>query len=147
MAVPDHRANPETTTRAFLDRRQRKSGDINEEAGLLDALTHEIDQIRASGEKSRGYRRAGCGVDRRLTIVGPHVLEGIHRDISATASRMASRMPTYAPQRHRFPLMRSRNSSSLSCWGDALGLVTALGTPSFHSVSIATAEQIWPGVQ
>ena len=42
--------------------------------------------------------------------------------------------------------MRSRNSSSLSSGGE-FGLVTALAIPSFHSASIATAEQICPGVQ
>src|SRR5262245_34733240 len=141
MAVPDHRANPDAAAGALFDRRQRKPADIDYETRLLDAFTHEIDQIRASGEKPRGCRRAGCGVNRRLMIVRPHVLEGVHRDISAKASRMAARMPTYAPQRHRFPLIRSRNSSSLS-WGDESGLVTALGAPIFHSANIATAEQI-----
>jgi hypothetical protein len=46
------------------------------------------------------------------------------------------------------PLIRSRISASLSGGrAAARSSVTALGQPSRISPSMATAEQIWPGVQ
>src|SRR5262249_41800787 len=61
---------------------------------------------------------------------------------------IAAMMPLYAPQRHRLPLIRSRISSWVSAkLSAARSLDTWLGTPARASATIATAEQIWPGVQ
>ena len=66
----------------------------------------------------------------------------------AKASRMASRMPTYAPQRHKiaahpFPelLIGQLDSRRRHV------AVTALGNDSWNSLIMPTAEQIWPDVQ
>ena len=43
--------------------------------------------------------------------------------------------------------MRSGISALLACIGALRSSVTWLGTPALISASVATAEQIWPGVQ
>ena len=53
----------------------------------------------------------------------------------------------YAPQRQMLPLMRSRSSALESSGRPVRLAVTWLGIPALISPSIATAEQICPGVQ
>lgn len=50
-------------------------------------------------------------------------------------------MLTYAPQRHRLPLIRSRISTGVSFGSAVRSSVTALGPTS---VSMPAAEQSWP---
>jgi hypothetical protein len=59
-------------------------------------------------------------------------------------------MDTYAPHRHRLPLIRSRISSGVRGGDPASGRtssVAALGQPAACSSITAIAEQICPGVQ
>ena len=55
---------------------------------------------------------------------------------------MARTMFTYAPHRHRLPLIRSRISPGVSGGSAVRSSVTALGP---GSASIPAAEQSWPG--
>jgi hypothetical protein len=55
---------------------------------------------------------------------------------------MAAQIPTYAPQRHKLPLIRSLISSSDKSNVAAASLVTALGNPALNSLIIPKAEQI-----
>ena len=57
---------------------------------------------------------------------------------------MARTMFTYAPHRHRLPLIRSRISPGVSAGSARRSSVMALGPVS---ASIPAAEQSWPGVQ
>ena len=142
-AVADHRTDPESAAGQVLDLRQRQGCDVDHGVRRLDALPHQVDQVRPTAEIRR-VRPGGERVDRGPYVQRPQVGERLHPATSA----MESTIPLYAPHRHRLPLMRSLISLPD---GDPLATagvsVTALGSPRRYSPSIATAEQIWPGVQ
>src|SRR5579884_4269908 len=141
VGVRHRRAEPEPAVRRLPDLVLGEPAYVDEELGRLDPESHEIDEIRAAAEEL-GLRLVGDERDRARGIVRALVAERPH---ARAASRTAATMFTYAPQRQRLPLMRSRISSSVS--STAPSGVTALGRPAATSSRRATAEQIWPGVQ
>ena len=60
---------------------------------------------------------------------------------------MALVMPTYAPQRHKLPLMRSLISATDNSGIPCMFCDTADGSPASNSWSMPTAEHSCPGVQ
>src|SRR4029078_1916563 len=93
--------------------------DVDEPVRRLHAEAHEVDEGGAAAEEpragpvgQRGDRAVGVG--RALVGERPH----------PATSRMAATMFTYAPQRQRLPLIRSRISSS----GRSAGATRSAGT-------------------
>src|SRR5262249_34324813 len=84
------------------------------------------------------------GRHRGLDVGGARVGEGRHGIRSPATARTAATMFGYAPHRQRFPLMRSRISSSVSATAPRArtSAVTALTGPAGASSSRAPAEQI-----
>src|ERR1700747_1003881 len=122
-------------------------GYVDEGGGVLDVVSHQIDEVGAAAEEF--CTAGGDGVDSFVGCGGALVGEGVHAETPFAAARTAATMLGYAPQRQRLPLIRSRISLSVSS-----GLVvlpvskeTVLRVLCLCSLSRATAEQIWPGVQ
>src|SRR4051812_22558999 len=118
---------------------------VDEVRGSFDLQLHQIEQIRSARDELRAIvtsRRRRSFRRRTRAFVG----EGFHPLLPAT-SEIASAMLEYAPQRQMLPLIRSRSSGPVSCDGAIKSRVAWLGMPALISPSIATAEQICPGVQ
>ncbi len=63
---------------AFGDRRKAlRPPDIDDEAGPLDVVFHQIDEVGPAGEDARG-RSAAEGRDRGIGVAGPLISEGPH---------------------------------------------------------------------
>src|SRR5205814_9294524 len=107
---------------------------------------HQVDEVGASSEK----RGTGSGRGPHGLVHGfsARIVKWLQRPSSAASSPNAATMFTYAPQRQRLPLIRSRISLPSSFTRSAIrSSLTDEGIPARASVSIPTAEQIWPGVQ
>ena len=143
LAVAHRRADLDDAAVGDRDRVERQVGHVDEPVRAFDLELHQIDEVRAAtehGATGRGVERRQRLVDAARSLVG----ERSHRPATSTT---ASMMLTYAPQRHRFPLIRSRISAGSE--GPRLGALGGhrAGHPAAISPSMPTAEQICPGVQ
>src|SRR5581483_9342224 len=113
-----------------------ESPDVDEQRRRLDAELHQVDEVRPAREYP------GPVASRELACLRqrfrPHVVERSHPAASLTASTMF----TYAPQRQRFPLIRSRISRASSVGAARTSGLTTLGHPFATSSRRPTAEQI-----
>lgn len=101
---PDH----QTAVVGLLDFR-RQAGHVDEHRGDLDGLAHQVDEVRAATKVFRALTLTA--VDRVGGVGGACVCDLDHAPCPAYTSKIASTIPLWAPQRHRFPLIRSRSSS------------------------------------
>src|SRR4029434_5259802 len=143
MAVGHERADAHAAAGKFINLSERQSGEVNQVIGLLDVFAHQVNKIRPTAQELRVLELRD-GLNGRSDILCARVYKIFHRATSfATASRIASTMPTYAPQRHRLPLMRSLISASENSMSVAAILfVTALGMPCLYSSTMPMAEQM-----
>src|SRR4051794_35305500 len=148
LGVPGQRSYADAAFVLF-DLRQRKPVDVDQMRRAFYTHFHQVEKIGSTAQKA-SIGMPGEGLYRVIDCSGPSIGKRLHAILPSWTARTAATIPTYAPQRHRLPLMRSRISSSvnsgrpMSC---AMSGVTVLGAPVFHSSSRATAEQICPGVQ
>src|SRR5262245_37177621 len=143
MAVGHERADAHAAVRQFFNLCERQSGEVNQVIGLLDVFAHQVNEIRAAAQELR-LLELRDGLNGRSDVLGACVRKIFHRAISfSNVLRIASTIPTYAPQRHRLPLMRSLISASDNSMSVAARLfVTALGMPCLYSSTIPMAEQM-----
>src|SRR4051812_19960147 len=100
MAVCHERADAHAAGK-FVNVCQRQSSEINQVIGLLDVFAHQVNEIRPTAQELRVLELRD-GLNGRSNILGARVCKIFHRATSfSNASRIASTMPTYAPQRHR----------------------------------------------
>ena len=138
FAVADRRADAESAVSGFLDLVVRQAADVDEMIGFGHAQAHQVHQVRPAAEIGGTGPELPHGIPG---VDGPLVPERPHGPATALIART---MFTYAPQRHRLPLIRSRISPGVSGGSAVRSSVMALGP---GSVSRAAAEQSWPGVQ
>ena len=86
-AVAHHRADPDAAVGEFVDCVEWQAGDVDDRAGLLDALSHQVDEVGAAGEElCLGFgddRLHGC-----VDVGGADVREALHRATSWIAATM-----------------------------------------------------------
>src|SRR5262249_8474829 len=143
MTVCHERTEAHAAAGKFVNVCERQSSEVNQVIGLLDVFTHQVNEIRPTAQELR-ILELRDGLNGGSDILGACVCKIFHRATSfSNASRIASTMPTYAPQRHRFPLMRSLISTSENSMSVAAILfVTALGMPCLYSSTMPMAEQM-----
>src|SRR5262245_33511951 len=143
MAVGHERADAHAAAGKFVNVYERQSSEVNQVIGLLDVFAHQVNEIRPASQELRVLELRD-GLNGRSDVLGACVRKIFHRATSfSNASRIASTMPTYAPQRHRLPLMRSLISASENSMSVAARFsVTALGLPCLYSSTVPMAEQI-----
>ena len=81
-------ADPKPAIGEFLDLVQRQPGDVDDRLRPFDALTHQVDEVGATGEELCP-RFGGDRLEGRIHVSGAHVREGLH----GATSLMASTMP------------------------------------------------------
>ncbi len=97
----------------LLDVPQRQTIDVDKVRRTLHSHLHQIQKIRPASDKAHVGTLAvtpDCLINRRRASVR----ERSHPLLPRYACRMAATIPSYAPQRQMFPLIRSRISSSVS---------------------------------
>jgi hypothetical protein len=132
VVVRHQRTQPQTAFPCFFYGLKSDAGDVDQMLWGHHIDLHQVEQIGAARYKF-GFLMCRHFTHRALHIRGPGIAKRSHRaSLLSSASCTTFTMFTYAPQRHTFPLIRSRISS----------IVLAL--PSFTS---PITEQICPGVQ
>src|SRR5262245_11810476 len=93
-------------------------GDVDDMTRTLHVQLHQIDQCRAAGEKTGvAVTQLHHGLDGFTRRRRPRISEVAHAQrLCPATSWIAARMPTYAPQRQRLPLIYSRISSGVPVW-------------------------------
>src|SRR5439155_6827584 len=87
VAVADGSTDPQSTPGHLLDAGVGDLRHVDEQGGLLDAESHQVDEVRAAAEVLP-VRIAGEQRDGTLRVVGALVAKRLHRASSRTAGTM-----------------------------------------------------------
>ena len=132
VAVADRRADSQPAAGRRLDLVVGQVADVDQLIGSGDAEAHQVHEVRPAAEVGRAGPEVRDGI---RGVLGPRVAERPH---GVTTEVMARTIFTYAPHRHRLPLIRSRISPGVSAGSVSRSAVMALGPVS---VSMPAAEQ------